>query len=143
MAYIAPALRRQVAERAARRCEYCQSLELVTGGPFHIEHIQPAVLGGANTTGNLAYACARCNLHKGQQTRYRDPVSGRVVALFNPRIQAWSRHFMWSADGTRIIGRPRTGRATALLLQMNHPTIVQARSIWVQCDMHPPDLARE
>jgi hypothetical protein len=138
MAYIAPTLRRQVADRAAFRCEYCQSPELITGGPFHVEHIVPAVLGGAATAGNLAYSCARCNLHKGQRTRYRDPVSGRIAALFNPRTQDWSRHFLWSSDGTRVIGRTRTGRATILLLQMNQPTIVQARSIWVQCNLHPP-----
>lgn len=138
MAYIAPALRQAVAERAAYRCEYCQSQELITSGPFHIEHILPITQGGATTPDNLAYACARCNLHKGQRTRHRDPVSGRVAALFNPRTQAWSRHFLWSADGTRVIGRTRTGRATVLLLQMNQPMIVQSRSIWVQCDLHPP-----
>lgn len=138
MAYIASSLRPAVAQRAGHCCEYCQSQELITGGPFHVDHIVPITQGGATTLDNLAYACARCNLCKGQRTRQRDPVSGRMTQLFNPRMQAWSRHFLWSADGTRVIGRPRTGRATVLLLRMNQPMIVQSRSIWVQCDLHPP-----
>lgn len=138
MATVSTRLRRIVAERASFRCEYCQSRELVTGGPFHIEHIIPIVLGGTTSADNLAYSCARCNLFKGQRVRYRDPVSGRIAPVFNPRMQAWARHFYWSSDGTRVIGRTRTGRTTIVLLQMNHPTIVQTRSIWVQCGLHPP-----
>lgn len=139
MAYISEQLRRQVAERANYRCEYCHSNELVTGGPFHVEHITPEVLGGVTETDNLAYACARCNLHKGQRVRAQDPVSRRAAPLFNPRRNRWSRHFSWSSDGTRIVGRTRTGRSTLVALRMNHPTIVRARSLWVRCDIHPPD----
>lgn len=138
MTTVSARLRRMVAERASFRCEYCQSLELVTGGPFHIEHIVPVVLGGATSEDNLAYSCARCNLHKGQRARSRDPVSGRIAPVFNPRTQVWARHFYWSTDGTRVMGRTRVGRATLVLLQTNHPTIVQTRSIWVQCGLHPP-----
>lgn len=138
MAYISEQLRRQVAERVRCRCEYCHSNELVTGGPFHIEHIMPAARGGATELDNLAYACARCNLHKGQRVSVQDPVSRQSAPLFNPRRSQWSRHFSWDADGTRIIGRTRTGRSTVIALQMNHPTIVRARSLWVSCNIHPP-----
>lgn len=138
MATASEQLRRQVAERADQRCEYCHSSELVTGGPFHIDHVRPEVLGGATEVENLAYACARCNLHKGQRTRSHDPVSGRSAPLFNPRKQRWARHFIWSPDGTRVIGRTRTGRSTVIALQMNHPIIVRARSLWVSCGIHPP-----
>ncbi len=101
MAYISPSLRQMVAERAHYRCEYCLSPEAITGGPMHVEHILPEALGGPTTFDNLGYACARCNIHKGQRTRHRDPVSGRLTPLFNPRNQRWHRHFLWSADGTR------------------------------------------
>jgi len=138
MAYISERLRRLVAERANFRCEYCHSAELVTGGPLHVEHVRPETLGGATQTDNLAYACARCNLHKGQRVRALDPVSGQSTPLFNPRKQQWARHFSWSKDGTRIIGRTRAGRSTAITLKMNHPTIVRARSVWVSCGIHPP-----
>ena len=67
MAYISEQLRREVAERANHRCEYCHSTELV-------------------------------------------------------------------------IGRTRTGRSTVIALQMNHPTIVRARSLWVSCGIHPSKM---
>jgi hypothetical protein len=138
MAYISPALRQQTAERAHHRCEYCHSLELITGGPMHVEHIMPEFQGGTSELDNLAYACARCNLHKATRTHFTDPVSEQRVPLFNPRQQKWTRHFEWSADSTRIIGRTRSGRATVIALQMNHPTIVMTRSVWVSFGSHPP-----
>jgi len=85
MAYIATRLRQQVAERAHYRCEYCQSAERIISGPLQVEHIRPEVSGGATTLANLAYACSRCNLHKWIRTHYLDPVSQRLVPLFNPR----------------------------------------------------------
>ncbi len=142
MAYLSEQLRRQVAERAVHCCEYCRSNELITGGPFHVDHVRPETLGGITEADNLAYACARCNLHKGQRVRFQDPVSGQAVLLFNPRKQRWGRHFAWSADSTRITGRTRTGRSTVIALQMNHPTIVRARSLWVSCGIHPPRMDR-
>ena len=138
MAHISEQLRRQVAERADHRCEYCHSTELVTGGPFHVDHCRPETLGGATDMDNLAYACARCNLHKGQRVRSQDPVSGQSAPLFSPRRQRWTIHFRWSDDGTRAIGRTRAGRSTIIALQMNHLTIVRTRSLWVSCGIHPP-----
>jgi len=143
MAHIAEDLRRQVAERADWRCEYCHSSEFVTGGPFHVDHVKPEALGGATEVDNLAYACARCNLHKGQRVRFQDPVSGQSVSLFDPRQHRWLHHFRWSADGMRIIGRTRTGRSTVIALQMNHPLILRARSLWVSCGIHPPRTDRQ
>ncbi len=85
MAYIPEQLRRLVAARANYRCEYCHSNELVTGGPFHVEHITPEARGGVTEADNLAYSCARCNLHKGQRVRAQDPVSRQSAPLYNPR----------------------------------------------------------
>ncbi|RIK34164.1 MAG: HNH endonuclease [Chloroflexi bacterium] len=141
MAHISRVLRQQVAERACFRCEYCQSPERITSGPMPIEHIIPTAAGGSIRLDNLAYACARCNLHKAKRTHFLDPVSNRRVALFNPRIQRWSRHFAWSLDGVLITGRTRAGRATIIALNMNHPTVVMSRSFWVRLDVHPPDVA--
>lgn len=61
------------------------------------------------------------------------------MLLFNPRRQKWMRHFRWSDDGARIIGRTRSGRATIAALRMNHAAIVLSRSIWVSAGIHPPD----
>lgn len=106
--------------------------------PLHVEHVFPAMLGGPATLDNLALACARCNLHKGTRTRQRDPVSGRMLQLFNPRTQKWSRHFAWSADSARILGLTRCGRATIIALNLNHPTIVISRNLWADLGIHPP-----
>lgn len=62
---------------------------------------------------------------------------GRSVALFNPRTQKWSRHFTWTVEGLRVEGRTQSGRATVNALNMNHPTIVMARSLWVSLGVHP------
>ena len=140
MAYVSVELRAQVAAKAKFHCEYCHSSERITSGPMHVEHIWPATKGGATTLENLAYACARCNLHKGMRTHYRDPVSQRLVSLFNPRLQKWSRHFTWSTDGARIVGRTRTGRATVFALNMNDTTIVMSRSFWISLGIHPPTI---
>ncbi|HID51005.1 MAG TPA: HNH endonuclease [Anaerolineae bacterium] len=137
MAYVPASLRRIVRERARFYCEYCQNQELVTGGVFHVEHIFPEKLGGKTESNNLAWSCVRCNLNKGTRTRFRDPVSERIVPLFNPRKQSWSRHFRWNSDGTRILGRTRSGRATVIALNMNHPAIVLSRAIWVKMGIHP------
>ncbi len=138
MAYIPDEFRKSVATRALQRCEYCQCAELITGGPMHVEHIVAEVRGGLTAFDNLAYSCARCDLHKATRIRFRDPISSSIVPLFNPRKQTWSRNFVWSPDGTRIAGRTRTGRATVIALNMSDATIVRSRSLWVDLGVHPP-----
>ncbi|MBI4769513.1 MAG: HNH endonuclease [Chloroflexi bacterium] len=59
MPRIPPGLRRIVAERAGRRCEYCHSPECLIGGPLHVEHILPEVYGGPSTLDNLAFSFER------------------------------------------------------------------------------------
>ena len=139
MAYVSLVMRQHVAERANFQCEYCQSTERITSGPMHVEHITPQAAGGGTLSENLAYACARCNLHKAIRISFPDPVSRKKTPLYNPRTQRWSRHFIWSEDGCRVIGRTRAGRATILALNMNDPTVVMSRSLWVQLGIHPPD----
>lgn len=138
MAYISVMVRQTVAARAGYCCEYCQSAERITSGPMHVEHILPTAKGGATTPDNLAYSCARCNLHKGMRTDFLDPVSRNATPLFNPRLQVWSEHFTWSDDKTRLLGLTPTGRATIMALQMNDPLIVMSRSLWVSLGIHPP-----
>jgi hypothetical protein len=79
-----------------------------------------------------------CNNFKGTQTHALDPLTGRRVRLFNPRTQRWSRHFHWSADGTQIIGRTATGRATVVALQLNNVIAVMVRRAWVSAGWHLP-----
>jgi hypothetical protein len=68
--------------------------------PFQIEHVVARQHGGRDAPGNLAFACLRCNLHKGPNLSGLDPTTQRMTALFHPRRHKWDRHFGWA--GARI-----------------------------------------
>lgn len=74
---------------------------------------------------NLAWVCFSCNKRKGPNLSGIDDVSGRVVQLFHPRRQKWSRHFRW--DGAHLVGRTSIGRATIGVLGINLPHRVRLR----------------
>ena len=74
-----------------------------------IEHIIPTAKGGADAEDNLWLARRICNNAKRAQTLARNPITKRIVRLFDPRRQDWSRHFTWSEDGTLIIGKTACG----------------------------------
>ncbi len=103
-----------------------------------VDHIIPSAVGGTTTEDNLWLACRCCNEFKGVQTNARDPKTGNVVNLFNPRQQIWHEHFSWSKNGTEIIGKTPCGRATVLALKMNNSEIVVARRMWVSVGWWPP-----
>ena len=136
--YIPKALRAKVGARARYRCGYCLSQEAVVGMPMELDHLIPEALGGRTVEGNLWLACSLCNDAKGCRIAALDPVSGEVVRLFNPRDQVWSDHFRWSEAGDHILCSTPTGRATVLALNLNRPTLVQARQAWVAVGWHPP-----
>ena len=101
-------LRRYVSSRAGDRCEYCrlrQEHETLT--PFHVEHVIAAQHGGTDEDGNLALACAWCNLIKGPNIASLDPSTGRLTRLSHPRQDSWEDHFR--RDGPQGYPRPRTG----------------------------------
>lgn len=132
-------IREQVRSRAGNRCGYCQSSQKYVLGLLEIEHIIPQAKGGSDDEENLWLACRMCNAFKGTQMHAYDPLTVRRVRLFNPRLQRWSRHFMWSEEGTRIIGRTACGRATVVALQLNHIIAVTVRREWVAAGWHPPE----
>jgi 5-methylcytosine-specific restriction endonuclease McrA len=112
------ALRAAVRSRANDRCEYCQRLQLDSPlVSLQIEHVVPRKHGGDDDFGNLALACAECNLHKGSDLTGIDPASNAITPLFNPRAQKWPEHFSW--DGQRIVGLTAVGRVTIRVLQLN------------------------
>jgi hypothetical protein len=121
-----PSLRRLVRERAGSRCEYCHLPEsAVPAAPFHLEHIVARQHGGSDGPSNRCWSCHRCNLHKGPNLSGLDPVTRRIVGLFNPRRQLWKRHFKWV--GAVLVGRTRTGRATIAVLNINAPQRIELR----------------
>jgi len=146
---ISRSLKERIAKEAHHRCGYCHTREAISGIPLTIEavhevtverseHLIPSAAGGSSNQENLWLACRPCNEFKGARTHALDNLTGRKVRLFNPRKQQWKRHFEWSADGTRIIGKTDCGRATVAALRMNHVTIVIARQNWVVAGWHPP-----
>ena len=107
-----------VRERAKFLCEYCHSSEEASAALFSIDHIIPQFLGGSDDPANLALACQRCNGYRYNFTTGIDPKTEEIIPLFNPRQQKWCDHFIWSADGLKIIGLTSTGRATCNRLDL-------------------------
>ncbi|HEY9606316.1 MAG TPA: HNH endonuclease [Allocoleopsis sp.] len=108
-----------------------------------MDHLLPQSLGGSDESDNLALACRRCNERRYNFTVGIDPETQATSPLFNPRQQQWSDHFIWTADGTRILGTTPTGRATCNRLDLNDEFhkdgfIQKSRRAWVDVGWHPP-----
>jgi len=131
-------LRRRVEARAGWCCEYCRSQLRFSNQPFAIDHVIPLARGGKSGLENLALSCQGCNNHKYTKIEERDPTSGAMTPLFNPRIDGWSQHFSWSPDATLIIGLSPCGRATVEALHLNRGGVVAFRKVLYEAGEHPP-----
>jgi hypothetical protein len=136
--YIPAELRRRVTEDGHARCGYCLTSQTIVAVPMHLEHIIPLAAGGQTILENLWLACPLCNGYKGAQTHAVDPATGDRIPLFHPRAQRWEEHFVWSEDGTEIIGQTPVGRATVHALRLNNAYSVPSRRVWVAAGWHPP-----
>jgi hypothetical protein len=116
---VSAATRRAVRERAQRRCEYCHADERWQFVRFTTDHVQPQSAGGSDDADNLALACRNCNERHGNRLDGRDPDTGEMAPLFNPRRDQWAEHFIWDAARLRIVGQTPRGRATVALLDLN------------------------
>jgi 5-methylcytosine-specific restriction endonuclease McrA len=122
------AVRELIRRRADNLCEYCRlKQEYLLFSTFQVEHIIPRKHGGDDNPTNLALACDRGNSHKGTNLTGVDPVTGHIVALFNPRLQVWDDHFRLSDVTT--IGLTAVGRTTARVLNMNEEHRVRLRAV--------------
>jgi hypothetical protein len=126
-----------VADRAAHRCEYCHAPELVFNFPFEVEHILPTYRGGTDSEENLALACRSCNLRKGTRITETDPESSREVRLFHPRQDQWTHHFHPVPELGTIEGTTSIGRATVACLEVNSPSQLSARQLWIRLGLFP------
>ena len=133
-------MRRVIFERAMGCCEYCLSQERFATQAFSIEHIIPRSKGGSGDTDNLALACQGCNNHKYTRTEAMDPLTGQLAPLYHPRRQNWVDHFVWSDDGSLILGLTPTGRATVEAIRLNRSGVIAMRQILFLVGLHPPDL---
>lgn len=135
---LSASIREVVRARATFQCEYCQTVETLSGMKCEVDHIVPKSRGGSDQLDNLCAACALCNSHKHTKIYGTDPDTMQRTHLFDPRSQQWHEHFRWNENGTDIIGLTTCGRATVNELALNEPLRVAARSIWVQTGRHPP-----
>jgi hypothetical protein len=117
VSHIGAALRRLVIERANDRCEYCLLPARVAFVPHEVDHVVAEKHGGETTESNLAYACWRCNRHKGSDLGSFDPTTRQFSLLFHPRNHRWRDHFV--LKDAHIEGLTAEGRTTARLLQLN------------------------
>lgn len=132
---IAEAVREAVRRRANFLCEYCHTNERWQYVRFTVDHVVP---DGENTPENLALACFHCNRRKSNQTTANDPQTNEIAPLYNPRADAWNRHFAWSADGRRVVAKTAVGRATTALLELNRERILSIREADIAVKRHPP-----
>jgi hypothetical protein len=135
---ISETLQLQVRERALGLCEYCHTHETWQYVPFTLDHVIPLSLGGQTVAENLALACFHCNRRKSNRTKAIDTQTNEEVNLYNPRLYAWSEHFIWSGDGLTIIAVTPIGRATVDGFDLNRERVLRIRAEDKVVGRHPP-----
>ncbi len=115
--YVAAELRRSVAMRARRVCEYCLIHEEDTFFGCEVDHVISEKHGGPTVAENLAYACFNCNRQKGSDVGSISVRTGEFIRFFNPRSDRWADHFAFDDE----IIQPLTdiGDVTARILDFN------------------------
>jgi hypothetical protein len=115
--YVSPEVRRLVADRAGRLCEYCLINEEDTFFGCEVDHIISLKHGGSSEQDNLAYACAFCNRQKGSDVGSISRQSGEFSRFYHPRTDRWADHFRLDEDS--ITPLTVIGEVTAGILQLN------------------------
>lgn len=134
--YVTTALRQLVRTRAKRVCEYCLIHEDDTYFGCQVDHIISEKHGGATEEHNLAYACSYCNRNKGSDIGSIVWQTEQFCRFFNPRLDLWTNHFR--LDGVRIITLTTIGKATARILDFNHPDRLIERQELTVLNRYPP-----
>lgn len=127
-----------VCERASYLCEYRHTSEFWQAVRFTLDHVLPVAAGGEDIEENLALACFHCNRRKADKQSAVDAETGETIPIFNPRQHNWADHFIWSADGLRILPQTAIGRVTISLLELNRERILFIRAADASVDRHPP-----
>jgi hypothetical protein len=103
--------------------------------PHEPDHIIATQHHGAAGLENLALACYECNRLKGPNIASVDPETHKVVPLFHPRRDPWTRHFR--REGARIVPLTPQGRATVALMRLNQPERLGDRQFLVEAGRYP------
>lgn len=128
-------LREQVRLRAADQCEYWQMPQAQTQLPHEADHIRSLKHHGATSLENLCWACALCNGFKGSDIATYIPETTELTRLFNPRLDHWHSHFVWS-DGV-LLPCTAVAAATISLLRINSDRRVSHRRLLIRCGLFP------
>lgn len=132
---IPAALRRLVVERANNRCEYCLLPADLAFFAHEVDHVIALKHGGRTEETNLAFACWRCNRHKGSDMGSFDPLTNSFSFLYNPRIQRWDEHFR--LHNAELVGTTPEGRTTIQLLQLNTAERIAERQRLIDVGRYP------
>jgi len=101
--------RTAIFRRDAYRCVYCAGT--FTDSQLTLDHVQPVVKGGDNSSGNLVTACAHCNTRKGGRAAWAwlkdNPVE--CENFLRHGIHVWAR--LRREVETACAGHQRQGRA--------------------------------
>ena len=102
---------------------------------YQIDHVISLKHGGTSEFGNLAYACALCNVYKGADIGSIVFPAGQFTRLYNPRRDRWSSHF--ALEGAIIVPLTEIGQATIDVLQLNHSRRLPIRELLIQQGRYP------
>ena len=124
---MSPRIRQRVRARAGGRCEYCRLPDWVEfSGPFHVEHVIARQHAGLTEIPNLAWACSRCNAHKGTNSTAIDPDgTGRCGAF-----QSTQRLLAASFQSGCSTHPRRDGVRTHHILVAPNERRAQSRTAW-------------
>ncbi|WP_133793039.1 HNH endonuclease [Prosthecobacter fusiformis] len=135
--WISEELRRLVTSRASGLCEYCLLHETDSAYGFHVDHVIAEKHDGPTDDHNLCLCCPPCNRAKGSDISTL--VNGKMVRLFNPRIDIWAEHF--ALDGIVIRAKSLSAAGTLKLLRINDGPRLQLRQLLVDSGRFPSQAA--
>ncbi len=133
--HISADLRRLVAARAERLCEYCLVHQDDTYFGCEVDHVISVKHSGPTTADNLAYACAFCNRQKGSDIASILWRTHEFIRFFNPRTDRWADHFR--LNGVVIESLTEIGEVTALILGFNSTERLVERQALIDLARYP------
>ena len=94
--------------------------------PHEPDHIFAVKHRGKTFESNLAWTCFVCNRAKGTDLASIDDLSGKIVRLYNPRIDLWEDHMELQSDGS-VSAKSSIGWVAISLLKLNRPELLEIR----------------
>ncbi len=139
--YISHEFRQQVAERGRFICEYCLLHNDESHFGSELDHIISVKHDGLTELENLAYACMRCNRHKGTDLGSINWQTHQLVRFFNPRTDRWAEHFQ--LRGGAIVPLTEIGEVTARIFGFNSLKRLNERALLMEAGLYPSAEAME